>query len=519
VKPEDYFKKVNEIACPGPQTTFTNLLMAPKPNLIVGLDIGTQSTKVVVAEVFPDSKVNVLGVGTSPSRGLRKGVVINIEATVEAISKAISQAETMAGCQISAVFASISGSHIAGFNSHGIVGVKSKEVSHLDVEKVIEAAKAVAIPLDREILHVLPQEFIIDEQDGIKDPIGISGVRLEARVHIVTGAVASAQNIVKCANRCGLTVRDIVLSSVAAGRAVLSPEEQELGVCLIDIGGGTTDLIVFHAGAVKHTSVISVGGNHITNDIAAGLRTPIAAAEEIKCRYGAASGNAAPIGAGSGATSYAATSYAATSYAGGESKNSPGMTGYGAGVPKNAGHHISSLSVSGQGVPGGEVGSGFSLSGSSSMIGGGSLGGANSSRDETIEVPSTGGRSSRVLSKLVLSEIVEPRINEILHLAQRELIKSGCYDLLTSGLVLTGGSASLSGLAPMAEQVFNLPVRLGYPTGVGGLTDLVKSPEYASAVGLVMYGMEHAGRLGSSSENSVMKRVARKVGNWFSDHF
>jgi cell division protein FtsA len=470
--------------------------MATRPNYVVGLDIGTQSAKVVITEVFPDGKVNVLGVGSSPSRGLRKGVVINIEATVDAISRAVSQAETMAGCEVSSVFASISGSHISGLNSHGIVGIKNKEVSHLDVEKVIEAAKAVAIPLDREILHVLPQEFIIDDQDGIKDPIGISGVRLEARVHIVTGAVASAQNVVKCANRCGLTVRDIMFSSLASARAVLSPEEQELGVCLLDIGGGTTDLTVFHAGAVAHTAVISVGGNHITNDIAAGLRTPIAAAEEIKCRYGNA------------------------------------MSGAG--------------------------------------------------KEETIEVASTGGRSSRVLSRVVLSEIVEPRVNEILQMAQRELVRSGCYDFLTSGLVLTGGSASLGGLSAMAEQVFNLPVRIGSPAGgglqrvgsgyserrtaegdgseglalprarengsrgsaitapvnmltlgggsaspwgsqpgsqLGGLTDLVQLPEYATAVGLALYGAEQGARSGYGGEQSRLARAFKKVGNWISEHF
>ena len=262
--------------------------MAAKSNIIVGLDIGTCMITVSVGEVVSDGKINLIGVGTSPSKGLRKGVVINIEATVESISKAISQAETMAGAEIRAVFASISGSHIRGLNSHGIVGIRNKEVSAYDIEKVIEAAKAVAIPMDREILHVLPQEFIIDEQDGIREPLGISGVRLEARVHIVTGAVASAQNIVKCANKCGLNVKDIVLSSLASGKAVLSPEEQELGVCLVDIGGGTADIAVFHGGAVRYTSVVSIGGNHITNDIAAGLRTPIAAAEEIKCRHGAA---------------------------------------------------------------------------------------------------------------------------------------------------------------------------------------------------------------------------------------
>ncbi len=409
--------------------------MATKTNAIVGLDIGTTTTTVVVSELLPDRRINVLGVGTSPSRGLRKGVVINIEATVESISQAVSQAETMAGFEINSVFASISGNHIKGFNSHGIVGVKNREVSSIDVEKVIEAAKAVAIPLDREVLHVLPQEYIIDEQDGIREPIGISGVRLESRVHIVTGAVASAQNIVKCANRCGLTVRDIVFSSLASAKAVLSPEEQELGVCLIDIGGGTSDLIVFHAGAPKHTSVIPVGGNHITNDIAAGLRTPIGAAEEIKCKFGAALAS-----------------------------------------------QVSS--------------------------------------NDTIEVPSTGGRSSRVLSKLVLSEIIEPRVQEIFTLIQRDLIKSGCYDYLTSGLVITGGTANLNGIAQAAEQIFNLPVRVGQPNGVGGLTDLIKLPEYSGGVGLTVYGANAgvSSKPATSRASSAIK-LFKKVGNWFGEHF
>ena len=262
--------------------------MGSSNNLIAGIDIGTSKTDVVIGERGPSGEISIIGVGTSPSRGLRKGVVINIEATVEAISSAVSQAEAMAGTEIRSVFASISGSHIKGFNSHGIVGIKNKEVSQDDVDRVIEAAKAVAIPLDREVLHVLPQEYIIDEQDGIREPRGMSGVRLESRVHIITGAVASAQNIVKCANRCGLSVDDIVLSTLAGARAVLTPEEMELGVCLIDFGGGTTDITVFHNSAVKHTSVLSIGGSHVTNDIAAGLRTPVAAAERIKCAYGTA---------------------------------------------------------------------------------------------------------------------------------------------------------------------------------------------------------------------------------------
>lgn len=408
--------------------------MASKSNTIVGLDIGTTNITVVAGQVNSDGRVDIVGIGTAPSKGLRKGVVINIEATVDSISKAVAQAETMGGAPIRSVFASISGSHIKGLNSHGIVGVKNKEVNRQDVAKVIEAAEAVAIPADREVLHVLPQEFIIDEQDGIKEPIGISGVRLEARVHIVTASSASTQNIVKCANRCGLAVEDIVLGSLASGKSVLSPEEQELGVCLLDIGGGTTDLTVYHNGAVKFTGVLSVGGNHITNDIAAGLRTPIAAAEEIKCKHGSA---------------------------------------------------LASLV----------------------------------SKDETLEVPSTGGRSARVLSKLVLAEIIEPRVSEMFALVHKELAKAGMDEILTSGLVLTGGTANLMGIRQVAEQVLNLPVRIGVPAGFGGLTDLVKNPDHATAVGLVLWGAHSATQSKYAQNGSGITRTFRKVSGWFAEHF
>ncbi|MCB0332760.1 MAG: cell division protein FtsA [Bdellovibrionales bacterium] len=418
--------------------------MANKSNTIVGLDIGTTTITVVVGEILSDGKVNIVGVGRSPSRGLRKGVVINIEATVESISKAIEQAETMAGIEISSVIAAISGSHIKGINSNGIVGIKGKEVSSIDVEKVIDAAKAVAIPLDREVLHVLPQEFIIDDQDGIREPLGISGVRLEVRVHIVTGAVASAQNIVKCANRCGLSVRDIVLASLASGAAVISPEEQELGVCLVDIGGGTTDITVFHGGGVKHTSVLAVGGTHITNDIAAGLRTPIAAAESIKCEYASAIGSSAAHGA---------------------------------------------------------------LSHQSTLF------------DETIEVPSTGGRPPRVISRTVLSDIVEPRMNEIFTLVQRELMRAGCEEFLTSGIVLTGGTANLQGIEQLAENIFDLPVRVGAPIGISGVVDLVKGPEYSTAVGLALQGAKEQSLSSFSTNRSFTGKVFQRVSNWFAEHF
>ena len=408
--------------------------MPTHPSLIAGLDIGTSNIKVVIGERKADGRMDIIGVGSSPSRGLRKGVVVNIEATVSSIARAVAQAETMAGCEVQSVFATISGNHLKSLNSHGIVGVKNKEVAPSDIERVIEAAKAVAIPLDREVLHVLPQEFVIDDQDGVRDPIGISGVRLEARVHIITGAIASAQNIVKCANRCGLAVQDIVAAPLASARAVLSQEEQELGVCLLDIGGGTCGVAVFHAGAVKFTSVVAVGGNHITNDIAAGLRTPLAAAEKIKCDYG-------------------------TSIASGVS------------------------------------------------------------RDETLEVPSTGGRQARVLSKFVLAEIIEPRVTEIFGLIQAEIIKAGCEDLLTSGIVLTGGSAYLPGIGQIAEQVFNLPVRIGTPEGVGGLLDLVKGPENAAAVGLVLHGALQIGAVKRSLHRGPVRRVVGRISGWFSDHF
>lgn len=406
-------------------------------DLIVGLDIGTTKIAVIVAERTDSGGVDIIGIGTHPSEGLRKGVVINIESTVNSIERAIEEAELMAGCEIDAVYAGIAGSHIKGFNSHGIVAIKNREVSVKDVERVIDAAKAVAIPMDREILHILPQEYIVDDQDGIKEPLGMSGVRLEAKVHIVTGAVASAQNIVKSANRVGLTVKDIVLEPIASSEAVLSPEEKELGVAMVDIGGGTTDLTIFHAGAVKHTAVVPLGGNHITADISAGLRTPTSSAEEIKKRYGLA--------------------YSGLSRAG-----------------------------------------------------------------ETIEVPSTGGRDPRILPKQMLTEIIEPRLEEIFSLVYAEIVRSGFDEFLTAGIVLTGGTVLLEGSADLAEQVFRLPVRIGYPTGVGGLFDVVNSPQFATGVGLVLYGarrqesIEFQPVLETTHEVSFFAKIRERMSGWFS---
>jgi len=409
--------------------------MATKPETIVGLDIGTTKIAVIVAQRTVGGKVDIIGIGSHPSSGLRKGVVINIEATVESIRRAVEEAELMSGVEISEVYAGIAGSHIKGFNSHGIVAVKSKEVTAKDVERVIDAARAVAIPMDREILHILPQEYIVDEQDGIREPVGMSGVRLEAKVHIVTGAVASAQNIVKSANRVGLTVNDIVLESIASAEAVLSAEEKELGVALVDIGGGTTDITIFHAGAVKHTAVIPLGGNNLTNDISAGLRTPTSSAEEIKRRYG---------------------------------------------------HCVANLVES----------------------------------SETMEVPSTGGREPRVVPRKLLAQIIEPRMEEILNLTHRELVRSGFDEFLSSGIVLTGGSVLLEGSSELAEGIFNLPVRIGYPTAVGGLTDVVNSPAFSTGVGLILYGArESRGGNTRSSGASILGKVRSRMSEWFTEYF
>ncbi len=408
--------------------------MAKKGELIVGLDIGTTKICAIVGEVT-ESGIDIIGIGTHPSKGLRKGVVINIETTVNSIKRAIEEAELMAGCEISTVYAGIAGGHIKGFNSHGVVAVKDKEIRQTDVDRVIDAAKAIAIPLDREVIHILPQEFIVDEQDGIREPIGMSGVRLEAQVHIVTGAVSSAQNIIKCANRTGLNVADIVLEQLASSEAVLTEDEKELGVALVDIGGGTTDIALFSEGAIVHTSVIAVGGNHLTNDIAVGLRTPPHEAEKIKQKYGCAM---------------------------------------------------------------------------ASMV----------DRDETIEVPSVGGRSPRVLSRQVLCEIIEPRVEEIFMLVHREIQKSGYEELLASGLVITGGSTLLAGMPELAEDVTSLPVRRGVPQGISGLVDVVRSPMYATGVGLVLYGAQHQDQKHFRvRDDNVYGKVRGRMRAWLADFF
>jgi len=371
-------------------------------NIIVGLDIGTTKICAVVGEVS-HGEINIIGTGTSPSIGLRKGVVVNIESTVDSIKKAVEEAELMAGCEISSVYAGIAGGHITGFNSRGIVAIKGTEITQSDVDRVIDAARAVAIPMDREVIHVLPQEYIVDEQTGIQNPVGMAGVRLEAKIHIVTGAVTSAHNIVKCANRSGLDVCDIVLESLASGEAVLTSEEKELGTALLDLGGGTSDLAIFSGKNIKHTFVLSLGGNNLTNDIAIGLRAPLVEAEKIKTKFGTC------------------------------------------------------LSAS-----------------------------INS--EETIEVPGMGGRDPRKLPRQILGEILEPRMEEIFTLVRREIYRAGMENTINSGIVITGGTALLDGIIDVAESIFNLPTRLGKPSGISGLVDVVNNPMYATGVGLVLYG-------------------------------
>ncbi|MEM7409276.1 MAG: cell division protein FtsA [Myxococcota bacterium] len=405
--------------------------MGKKEELIVGLDIGTTKICVIVAAPTEDG-IDIVGIGTHPSRGLRKGVVVDIDATVASIKHAVEEAELMADCEISAVYAGIAGSHIRAFNSHGVVAVKDREVSPGDVKRVIDAAKAVSIPMDREVIHVIPQEFIIDDQDGIREPLGMSGVRLEAKIHIVTAAVTSAQNIVKCANKAGLNVMDIVLEPLASAEACLAEDERDLGVCLIDIGGGTTDVAVYAEGSIKHTSVLGLGGAHVSNDIAVGLRTPFDEAERVKKKFGVA-----------------------------------------------AARFLGS--------------------------------------DDVISVPSVGGRRPREVSRKLLCEIIEPRIDEILSLARQNLIKEGLEERIPSGVVLTGGCSALEGVPDLAEEIFETPVRHGIPSRVGGLQDVVRGPMYATGVGLVLFGASQDREITRFRirDESIFGRVKQRMRDWF----
>ncbi len=403
-------------------------------NVLVGLDIGTSKVAALVAELRPDGSLEMLGMGSHESKGLKKGVVVNIEATVNAIQRALEEAELMADRKITSAFVGIAGSHIKSFNSTGMVAIKDREVSAQDVQRVVETARAVNIPTDQQILHVLRQEFIIDGQEDVREPMGMSGVRLEVKVHIVTGAVSAAQNIVKCVRRCGLEVNDLILQPLASSRAVLSEDEKDLGVCLVDIGGGTSDIAVFTHGAIRHTAIIPIAGDQITNDIAMALRTPTAEAEAIKIRYGVALRQLADP-------------------------------------------------------------------------------------NEMIDVPGIGERAPRTMSRQTLAEVIEPRVEELFSLVQQVLRDSGYEELLSSGIVLTGGSSVTKGMVELGEEIFHMPVRVGVPRYTGGLADVVCNPRYATPVGLLLDGIDQMrhGRL-ARQRGSVGAVVAR-MREWFQRNF
>jgi cell division protein FtsA len=403
-------------------------------NLLTGLDVGTSKVCALVGESLAEGELSILGHGVAPCSGLRKGVVVNIEATVEAIRAAIDEAEKTSGVRIGSVVTGVAGPHIRGLNSHGIVAVRGGEVGARDVDRVIDAARAVAIPLDRQVLHILPQQFAVDDQEGVREPIGMAGVRLEARIHIVTAAQSYGQNLTKCCERAGITPADMMFEPLASADAALFPEERELGVALIDIGGGTTDIVVFHGGAVMHTAVLPLGGNHLTSDVAAGLRTPISDAERLKINFGVAT----------------------------------------------------NLIVR---------------------------------RDEMVQVPGVGGREPRVIARRILGEIIEPRMEEIFSMVQRELMRSGVADSLASGVVLVGGTSLLEGTQELAERVFGLPVRRGLPINLKGMPEELMKPMYTTVAGLMLYqgggrgvsnGMARFGRIG---------RLRTRLSDWVRDFF
>jgi len=403
-------------------------------NVIVALDIGTSKIVALAAELLPDGRMEVIGLGSHESRGLKKGVVVNIEATVAAIQRALEEAELMADCKIQRVFTGIAGSHIRSFNSTGMVAIKDKEVTQADVERAIETARAMPIPNDQQVLHILTQEFVIDGQDGIREPLGMSGHRLEVKVHIVTGAVSAAQNIVKCVRRVGLEVADLILQPLASSVAVLSEDEKELGVALVDIGGGTTDVAIFTQGAIRHTGVIPIAGDQVTNDIAMALRTPTPEAETIKIRHGVALRQLADA-------------------------------------------------------------------------------------NETVEVPGLGDRAPRQMSRQTLAEVIEPRVEELYSLVQQVLRQSGYEELVSSGIVLTGGSAVMQGMVELGEEVFHMPVRLGVPRYAGALAEVVRNPRYATAVGLLMEGKAQMDRGLVSRQGGSFTQTLTRMRDWFQKNF
>ncbi len=403
-------------------------------NLIIGLDIGTSKIVTIVAEAKSEGTMEIIGVGMYESSGMKKGMVVNIDATVAAIQRALGDAELMADCKIRDVYTGIAGSHIKSSNANGMVKIKDREVAQADIDRAVETASSLSLPGDQQILHILEQEFSIDGQGNIKKPLGMSGMRLEVEVHIVTGAVAAAQNIMKCVHRCGLEVREMILQPLASSKAVLSDDERDLGVCLVDIGGGTTDVAIFTGGAIRHTAVIPIAGDQITNDIAMALRTPTTDAEDIKIKYGCALRQLAD--------------------------------------------------------------------------------------DGPISVPGVGERGVRMLSRQTLAEVIEPRVEELYLLVQTELRRSGFENMLSSGIVITGGSSAMQGMVELGEEIFHMPVRLGLPRYIGGLSDVVKTPRFSTSVGLLLYGLEQyqhnqTARQRSSSFSDVLSSMKA----WFKGNF
>ncbi|MEN9724645.1 MAG: ATP-binding cell division protein involved in recruitment of FtsK to ring [Pseudomonadota bacterium] len=404
-------------------------------NLIIGLDIGTSKVVAIVAELTPDGSMNVIGLGQHVSRGLKKGVVINIDSTVNAIQRAIEEAELMADCTIKDVFTGIAGSHVQSINARGMVKIKDAEVTQADVSRVIETAQAIALPSDQQILHILTQEYIIDGQEDVREPLGMSGMKLEVKVHIVTGAVAAAQNIVKSIKRCGLEVTDLILQPLASSEAVLTEDEKELGVCLVDIGGGTTDIAVFKQGSIRHTAVIPIAGDQITNDVAVALRTPTQSAEDIKINHGCALRQLAD--------------------------------------PR-----------------------------------------------EVVEVQGTDGREARQLSVQTLAEVIEPRVVELYEFVLAELRRSGLEEMIASGIVITGGSAMMKGMVELGEEIFHMPVRLGLPRYVGGLSEVVSNPRYATGVGLLLIGKKQVVQhIQNNIDAGSFSRIFERMKSWFQGNF
>ncbi len=402
-------------------------------NYLVGLDIGTKKTVAIIGEITEERKVEIIGIGTAESKGIRKGVVVNLDLTISAIKRAQEEAELMAGVEIDSAYVGISGSHIKSFNSRGVVAVsgRNREISREDIRRVIDQARALSIPPDREIIHIIPQEFIVDEQDGIKDPLGMSGIKLEVNVHIVTSAITSLQNLKNCLERTGIGIQEIVLNQIATSYSVLTHDEKELGVGLIDIGAGTTEVAIFERGALWYTSTIPLGGDNFTNDIAVGLRTPIPDAEKNKKKYGCVT---LPV----------------------------------------------------------------------------------SEEQDAIEVPTVGkGRKPRILSRQILADIIQPRAEEIFRLVDADIKRMGYEKSLNSGIVLSGGTALLDGLEEVAEEIFDLPVRRGDPNQIGGLIDRVSTPDFATAVGLILYGYNQILEGGFKKEKK--KGFWTRIKDWFNE--